>query len=38
VRERAVAERPIDELVGADVAGYIVEHGLYGARAREASR
>jgi nicotinate-nucleotide adenylyltransferase len=38
VRERAMAERPIDELVGADVAGYIVEHRLYGARAREAGR
>ncbi len=38
VRERAGAERPIEGLVGADVAGYIVEHGLYGARAREASR
>lgn len=38
VRERAAAEEPIEGLVGADVAGYIVEHGLYGARAREASR
>lgn len=38
VREHAAAEEPIEGLVGADVAGYIVEHGLYGARAREASR
>ncbi len=38
VRERAAAEQPIEQLVGADVAGYIAEHGLYGARAREASR
>lgn len=38
VRERAAAERPLEQLVGAGVAEYIVEHGLYGARAREASR
>ncbi len=38
VRERAGAEQSLERLVGADVAAYIVEHGLYGARAREASR
>jgi nicotinate-nucleotide adenylyltransferase len=37
-RERAAAEEPLEALVGESVAGYIVEHGLYGARAREASR
>jgi nicotinate-nucleotide adenylyltransferase len=37
-RERAAAEEPLEALVGEGVAGYIVEHGLYGARAREASR
>ncbi len=29
VRERVARAEPIDELVGADVAGYIAEHGLY---------
>jgi nicotinate-nucleotide adenylyltransferase len=38
VRERAAAQQPLQPLVGADVARYIVEHGLYGARAREVSR
>jgi nicotinate-nucleotide adenylyltransferase len=37
VRERAAAGAPIEPLVGAGVAGYIAEHGLYGARAREVS-
>ncbi len=36
VRERAAAGEPIGELVGDAVAGYIAEHGLYGARARVA--
>jgi nicotinate-nucleotide adenylyltransferase len=35
VRERAAAGAPLDQLVGAEVARYIGEHGLYGARARE---
>jgi nicotinate-nucleotide adenylyltransferase len=30
VRRRLTAGEPIDELVGAGVAGYIAEHGLYG--------
>jgi nicotinate-nucleotide adenylyltransferase len=38
VRERAAAQQPLEALVGARVAEYIVEHGVYGARAREASR
>jgi nicotinate-nucleotide adenylyltransferase len=38
VRERAAGEQPLESLVGEGVAAYIVEHGLYGARAREASR
>ena len=38
VRERAGAGEPIEELVGAPIAGYIAEHGLYGARTRVASR
>jgi nicotinate-nucleotide adenylyltransferase len=38
VRERAAAGEPIDGLVGGAVAGYIAEHGLYGARVRAASR
>ncbi|HTB69874.1 MAG TPA: nicotinate (nicotinamide) nucleotide adenylyltransferase [Solirubrobacteraceae bacterium] len=38
VRERAAAGEPLEELVGPGVAGYIAEHGLYGTRAREASR
>ncbi|HEV2975217.1 MAG TPA: nicotinate (nicotinamide) nucleotide adenylyltransferase [Solirubrobacteraceae bacterium] len=38
VRERAAADEPLEELVGPGVAGYIAEHGLYGALAREASR
>jgi nicotinate-nucleotide adenylyltransferase len=38
VRERAASDRPLGELVGADVAAYISEHDLYSARAREASR
>jgi nicotinate-nucleotide adenylyltransferase len=33
VRERAALGEPIEELVGAAVAGYIGEHRLYGARA-----
>jgi nicotinate-nucleotide adenylyltransferase len=37
-RERAAAGAPIDDLVGGAVAGYVAEHGLYGARARAASR
>jgi nicotinate-nucleotide adenylyltransferase len=37
-RERAAAGEPIDDLVGGAVADYIAEHGLYGARARTASR
>jgi nicotinate-nucleotide adenylyltransferase len=37
-RERAAAEEPLEAIVGEGVAGYIVEHGLYGARAREATR
>jgi nicotinate-nucleotide adenylyltransferase len=37
-RERATAGEPIDDLVGGAVAGYIAEHGLYGAGARAASR
>jgi nicotinate-nucleotide adenylyltransferase len=38
VRERAGAGEPIEQLVGASVAGYIAEHGLYDARERAASR
>jgi nicotinate-nucleotide adenylyltransferase len=38
VRERAGAGEPIEELVGAAVAGYIAEHVLYGARTQAASR
>jgi nicotinic acid mononucleotide adenylyltransferase len=38
VRERASAGEPIEQLVGAPIASYIAEHGLYGARARVASR
>jgi nicotinate-nucleotide adenylyltransferase len=38
VRERAGAGEPLDGLVGADVARYIAEHGLYRARAQFASR
>lgn len=38
VRERAATGEPLEGLVGARVAGYIAEHGLYGARAREVSR
>jgi nicotinate-nucleotide adenylyltransferase len=38
VRERASRGEPLRELVGPDVAAYIAEHELYGARAREASR
>ncbi len=34
VRERAARGEPIEQLVGAAVAGYISEHGLYGAPAR----
>jgi nicotinate-nucleotide adenylyltransferase len=37
VRERAAAGEPIEDLVGEAVAGYVAEHGLYGARARTAS-
>jgi nicotinate-nucleotide adenylyltransferase len=37
-RERAAAGEPVDDLVGAAVARYIAEHGLYGARERVASR
>ncbi|HTA37390.1 MAG TPA: hypothetical protein VK761_11810, partial [Solirubrobacteraceae bacterium] len=38
VRERAAAGAPLEPLVGAAVASFIAEHGLYGARAREVSR
>jgi nicotinate-nucleotide adenylyltransferase len=38
VRERAAAGEPIEQLVGPGVAGYIAEHGLYGARERVAGR
>jgi nicotinate-nucleotide adenylyltransferase len=38
VRERAGAGEPIEQLVGAGVADYIAEHGLYGAPARVVSR
>lgn len=42
VRRRLTAGAPIDELVGADVAGYISQHELYGrqpaGRAHEAGR
>jgi nicotinic acid mononucleotide adenylyltransferase len=38
VRERAGAGEPIEQLVGAGIAGYVAEHGLYGARARASSR
>jgi nicotinate-nucleotide adenylyltransferase len=38
VRERAAAGAPLEDLVGAGVAGYIAEHGLYGTRAREVTR
>ena len=34
VRERLARGEQVDELVGGAVAGYIAEHGLYGARAR----
>jgi nicotinate-nucleotide adenylyltransferase len=37
-RDRATRDEPLETIVGEGVAGYIVEHGLYGARAREASR
>jgi nicotinate-nucleotide adenylyltransferase len=37
-RQRAAAGEPVDDLVGAAVAGYIAEHGLYGARARAVSQ
>jgi nicotinate-nucleotide adenylyltransferase len=37
VRERALAGEPIGELVGDAVAGYVSEHGLYGAGVRAAS-
>jgi nicotinate-nucleotide adenylyltransferase len=36
-RERALAGEPIGELVGGAVAGYVAEHGLYGAGVRTAS-
>ncbi len=36
-RERALAGEPVAELVGDAVAGYIAEHGLYGAGVRAAS-
>jgi nicotinate-nucleotide adenylyltransferase len=38
VRERAAEGAPLEGLVGAEVARYIAEHGLYGARTREVSR
>jgi nicotinate-nucleotide adenylyltransferase len=38
VRERVAAGKPIERLVGVDVAEYVAEHGLYGAPARAASR
>jgi nicotinate-nucleotide adenylyltransferase len=37
VRERLARGEPVEELVGAAVAGYLSEHGLYGARARAVS-
>ena len=36
VRERAHRGEPIEELVGGPIAGYIAEHGLYGAGAQGA--
>ncbi len=38
VRERARAGSAIDELVGGGVAGYVAEHGLYGARVQAVSQ
>ena len=38
VRERLAAGEPVERLVGPDVASYIAEHRLYGARAEVASR
>jgi nicotinate-nucleotide adenylyltransferase len=38
VRARAAAGEPIERLVGADVAEYVGEHSLYGAKARAGSR
>lgn len=38
VRERAAEGASLDALVGPRVAGYIAEHGLYGARDRAVSR
>jgi nicotinate-nucleotide adenylyltransferase len=38
VRERVGRGEPIERFVGAGVADYIAEHGLYGARERTASR
>jgi nicotinate-nucleotide adenylyltransferase len=38
VRERAGAGESIEQLVGAGIADYIAEHGLYGARTQAASR
>jgi nicotinate-nucleotide adenylyltransferase len=37
-RERATAGEPLADLVGDAVAGYIAEHGVYGAGTRAASR
>jgi nicotinate-nucleotide adenylyltransferase len=37
-RERGAAGEPLDDLVGGAVAGYIGEHGLYGARERVLGR
>jgi nicotinate-nucleotide adenylyltransferase len=38
VRERAASGEPVEELVGAAVAGYIAEHGLYRGGSGVASR
>lgn len=38
VRERVAEGAPIERLVGPAVAGYIAEHGLYGAHAEAVSR
>jgi nicotinate-nucleotide adenylyltransferase len=38
VRERIARGQPIEQLVGPRVAGYIAEHGLYGAREQVTSR
>jgi len=37
VRQRVAEGAPLEPLVGTEVARYIGEHGLYGARARAVS-